>query len=114
MHRSYRNQSIDFLSKSIHWFLYIVRANWSLMGENLRNDLLYLISYNVYLNLKVSLGEVMEITRISTQGLYDSMLGSRRYYAYVISYMLEYSNDGMNWTPYIRDTENPNAVVRVT
>lgn len=47
------------------------------MGENLRNDLLYLISYNVYLNLKISLGEVMEITRISTQGLYDSMLGSR-------------------------------------
>ena len=77
MHRSYRNQSIDLLSKSIHWLLYIVRANWLLMGENLRNDLLYLISYNVYLNLKISLGEVMEITRISTQGLYDSMLGSR-------------------------------------
>ena len=53
----------------------------------------------------------MEITRISTQGLYDSKLGSRRY-GYVVSYMLEYSNDGMNWMPYIRDTENSNVVVR--
>ena len=55
----------------------------------------------------------MEITRISTQGLHDSTLGYRSSSSHVVSYMLEYSNDGMNWMRYIRDTENPNAVVRI-
>ena len=60
----------------------------------------------------------MQITRISTQGLRNC---TRRnywgcYYGYkdfyVISYVLEYSNDGTNWIEYIRDGDyDKNAVV---
>ena len=60
----------------------------------------------------------MQITRISTQGLRNY---TRRNYwgyyygykdLYVMSYVLEYSNDGTNWIQYIRDGDyEKNAVV---
>ena len=60
----------------------------------------------------------MQITRISTQGLRNctrqSYWGSCYSYTnlYVISYVLEYSNDGTNWIRYIRDGDyDKNAVV---
>ena len=59
----------------------------------------------------------MQITRISTQGLRNYTRRSYwgyYYYTdlYVISYVLEYSNDGTNWIEYIRDGDyDKNAVV---
>ena len=60
----------------------------------------------------------MQITRISTQGLrnYTRHRYWRYYYSYidlyVMSYVLEYSNDGTNWTQYIRDADyDENAMV---
>ena len=59
----------------------------------------------------------MQITRISTQGLRNYTGNSYYYYygytdLYVMSYVLEYSNDGTNWIRYIRDGDyDKNAVV---
>ena len=60
----------------------------------------------------------MQITRISTQGLrnYTKRRYWRYHYSYidlyVMSYVLEYSNDGTNWTQYIRDGDyDENAMV---
>lgn len=40
----------------------------------------------------------MQITRISTQGIWIYMNSK-----YVTSYVLQYSNDGTNWMEYIDD-----------
>ena len=59
----------------------------------------------------------MQITRISTQGLRNcteqGYWGCYSYTdLYVMSYVLEYSNDGTNWTRYIRDGDyDKNAMV---
>lgn len=43
----------------------------------------------------------MHITRISTQGLYER---TSRTWGHVKSYMLEYSDDGLDWRQYMSDT----------
>ena len=53
----------------------------------------------------------MQITRVSTQGLRNFTTYKQFYHVYVnivseeyvMSYILEYSNDGTNWIQYIRD-----------
>ena len=53
----------------------------------------------------------MQITRVSTQGLrnfttyrqFDNVYVNIVSEEYVMSYILEYSNDGTNWIQYIRD-----------
>lgn len=44
----------------------------------------------------------MHITRISTQGLYER---TSRTWGHVKSYMLEYSDDGLDWRQYMSDTD---------